>query len=278
LDKEFSQFGSPGTLAAISNPAYPNKCKDCISATSWTIFDGHRGPGNFNCLLLDESNCQLTKSKTDIHSFIERHMKSINLYILILIAPALLFSLRIILIEVAALVSVSNYGKELFWVKSLIGKITGSEIKQSEINEELVSILQMISIMISAGESPMMALKHVSTRSEGHLPKLISKSFEKYSNGINLTQTLNFIAVATGSTQVRRLTNSIQIAIQRGTPILDVLNNQVVALNKQINLELLKKSGKSEIALLIPVVFLILPVSISFAIWPSIYGLNQAGF
>jgi hypothetical protein len=67
-------------------------------------------------------------------------------------------------------------------------------------------------------------------------------------------------------------------AIQRGTPILDVLNNQVVALNKQINLELLKKSGKSEIALLIPVVFLILPVSISFAIWPSIYGLNQAGF
>jgi len=32
------------------------------------------------------------------------------------------------------------------------------------------------------------------------------------------------------------------------------------------------------IALLIPVVFLILPVSISFAIWPSIYGLNQAGF
>ena len=35
---------------------------------------------------------------------------------------------------------------------------------------------------------------------------------------------------------------------------------------------------KSEIALLIPVVFLILPVSISFAIWPSLYGLNQAGF
>jgi len=52
----------------------------------------------------------------------------------------------------------------------------------------------------------------------------------------------------------------------------------VQALNKQINLALLKKSGRSEIALLIPVVFLILPVSICFAIWPSIYGLNQAGF
>jgi tight adherence protein C len=89
---------------------------------------------------------------------------------------------------------------------------------------------------------------------------------------------MDFIAVATSSSQVRRLTNSIQIAIERGTPILDVLNNQVQALNKQINISLLKKSGKSEITLLIPVVFLILPVSISFAIWPSIYGLNQAGF
>jgi tight adherence protein C len=89
---------------------------------------------------------------------------------------------------------------------------------------------------------------------------------------------MDFIAVATSSSQVRRLTNSIQIAIERGTPILDVLNNQVQALNKQINISLLKKSGKSEITLLIPVVFLILPVSISFAIWPSVYGLNQAGF
>jgi tight adherence protein C len=205
-------------------------------------------------------------------------MTNLNLYIFLLIAPALLFSLRIILIEIAAIISVSNYADQMFWIKKSINKITGSEIKQSEINEELVVILQMISIMISAGESPMAALKYVSNRSDGYLPKLFNKSFEKYSTGINLTQTLEFIANATNSAQVRRLTNSIQIAVERGTPVLDVLNNQILTLNKQINLALLKRSGKSEIALLIPVVFLILPVSISFAIWPSIYGLNQAGF
>ena len=132
--------------------------------------------------------------------------------------------------------------------------------------------------MISAGESTMAALKYTSKRSEGYLPRLIEQSFKKYSGGLNLVQTLDFIATATDSNQVRRLTNSIQIAVERGTPILEVLNNQVTALNKEINLALLKRSGKSEIALLIPVVFLILPVSIGFAIWPSIYGLNQAGF
>jgi tight adherence protein C len=205
-------------------------------------------------------------------------MTNLNLYIFLLIAPALLFALRIILIEIAALISISNYADQMFWLKRVINKLTGSEVKQSEINEELVIILQMISIMISAGESPMTALKYVSKRSDGYLPKLIANSFKKYSTGVNLTRTLEFIAAATHSTQVRRLTNSIQIAVERGTPILEVLNNQILALNKQINLELLRRSGKSEIALLVPVVFLILPVSIAFAIWPSLYGLNQAGF
>jgi Flp pilus assembly protein TadB len=204
-------------------------------------------------------------------------MNRIQLYILILVAPAVIYSIRLILIEIANLLSVSNYAKQLSWLKQLIQKLTGSEVKESEINEELVNILQMLSIMISAGESPMMALRYISQRSVGYIPKLIDQSFSKYESGRNLAQTLEQIAVATGSSQVRRLTNSIQIAIQRGTPILDVLNNQVQSLNKQINLALLKKSGKSEIALLVPVVFLILPVSISFAIWPSIYGLNQAG-
>jgi tight adherence protein C len=204
-------------------------------------------------------------------------MSRIQLYVFILVAPAIIFSIRIILIEVANLLSVSDYAKQLSWLKQLIGKITGSYVKESEINEELVNILQMLSIMISAGESPMMALRYISQRSVGYIPTLINQSFSKYESGNNLTQTLEYIAAATGSSALRRLTNSIQIAIQRGTPILDVLNNQVQSINKQINLALLKKSGKSEITLLIPVVFLILPVSISFAIWPSIYGLNQAG-
>ncbi len=205
-------------------------------------------------------------------------MSKINLYSFILVAPAIIFSIRLILEEVANMLAISDYAKQLNWINQLIRKITRTEVKQSEINEELVSILQMLSIMVSAGESPMSAMKYVSKRSEGILPSLIKQSFMKYEDGRTLTQTLDFIATATGSSQVRRLTNSIQIAIHRGTPILEVLNNQVLALNKQINFNLMKLSGKSEITLLIPVVFLILPVSISFAIWPSIYGLNQAGF
>ena len=205
-------------------------------------------------------------------------MNKVNIYILILIAPALIYSIRIILIEIMSMLAISNLANQLDWLNQIIRKITRTEYNQQEINEELNSMLQMLSIMVSAGESPMSALKYVSRRSNGVLPSLISESLEKFEDGKTITQILDLLATTTRSSQVRRLTNSIQIAIIRGTPILDVFNNQILAINKLINFNLMKPSGRSEIALLIPVVFLILPISISFAVWPSIYGLNQAGF
>jgi tight adherence protein C len=205
-------------------------------------------------------------------------MNKVNIYILILIAPALIYSIRIILIEIMSMLAISNLANQLDWLNQIIRKITRTEYNQQEINEELNSMLQMLSIMVSAGESPMSALKYVSRRSNGVLPSLISESLEKFEDGKTITQILDLLATTTRSPQVRRLTNSIQIAIIRGTPILDVFNNQILAINKLINFNLMKLSGRSEIALLIPVVFLILPISISFAVWPSIYGLNQAGF
>ena len=88
-------------------------------------------------------------------------MSKVNFYTLILIAPAVIYSLRIIFEELANSLAVSDYAKQFNWLSVLIRKITGTEIKQSEVNEELVSILQMISIMISSGESPMSAIRYV---------------------------------------------------------------------------------------------------------------------
>jgi len=37
---------------------------------------------------------------------------------------------------------------------------------------------------------------------------------------------------------------------------------------------LMNKAGKAEITMMVPVVFLILPVSVLFALWPSLTHLN----
>jgi tight adherence protein C len=201
-------------------------------------------------------------------------MTRVTIYEIALIAPALIFSIRVILIELSKGISVTDYTEQQIKVKNLIAVLTRTKLDQNILNEELVSILQMSAIMISAGESPVTSLKHIAERSEGIIPEMMRREFDNLESGGNLVKTLDYLAVTSSSKQVKRLGNSIQVAIDRGSPILQVIQNQVNSINKEIHIQLLRKSGKSEIALLIPVVFLILPVSILFAIWPSLYSLN----
>jgi tight adherence protein C len=205
-------------------------------------------------------------------------MSRINLYILLLIGPITLYSLHIIKNEVLRILSISNYTKQQVHLTKVLRIITRSQINQADLNQELSKILQMLAIMISAGESSIAALRYISERSSGRLATLIKASLENYNNNGNLFSTLEFVSSATNSAQVRRLLNAIRISSERGSPMLDTLQNQVRSLNKEIKVNLLNKAGKSEIVLLVPVVFLILPTSILFAVWPSIYGLSNSGY
>ena len=63
-------------------------------------------------------------------------------------------------------------------------------------------------------------------------------------------------------------------AISRGVPLVDVLQSQArEAKNAQRN-RIISIASKSEVSMMVPVVFLILPISILFALWPSLSNLN----
>jgi tight adherence protein C len=63
-------------------------------------------------------------------------------------------------------------------------------------------------------------------------------------------------------------------ATLRGAPLVEVLSRHAVeARGNQRNLSN-GSGGKAEISMMIPVVFLILPISILFALWPSLANLN----
>lgn len=205
-------------------------------------------------------------------------MRRVDIYIALLIGPTFIYSIIIIKNELIRILSVLNYSKQQIFLTKFFQAITRSQMNYSELNQELSKILQMLAIMISAGESPVTALKYISQRSSGKLALLIRTSLGNYEQNGNLYKTLEFVSSATNSTQVRRLLNAVRISAERGSPMLDTLQNQVRSLNKEIKVHLLNRAGKSEIALLIPVVFLILPTSILFAVWPSIYGLSNSGY
>ena len=63
--------------------------------------------------------------------------------------------------------------------------------------------------------------------------------------------------------------------MERGTPLAEILRQQAFDLREVQRRAFLDLGSKSEVKMMVPVVFLILPVSILFALWPSLYQLNQ---
>ena len=69
--------------------------------------------------------------------------------------------------------------------------------------------------------------------------------------------------------------NVLILGIERGSSLTPILIAQVKDARTARKNQILQKAGKAEIALMIPVVFLILPISILFALWPSYQQLEN---
>jgi tight adherence protein C len=76
------------------------------------------------------------------------------------------------------------------------------------------------------------------------------------------------------SIAIRRFVDSLIIATLRGAPIIDVLQRHAQEARELQRNRVLGAAAKAEISMMIPVVFLILPISILFALWPSLANLN----
>lgn len=67
-----------------------------------------------------------------------------------------------------------------------------------------------------------------------------------------------------------RFVEGIAVAIERGTPLADVLRAQAQDVRDNAKRELMETAGKKEIAMLAPVVFFILPLTVIFAVFPGL--------
>ena len=92
--------------------------------------------------------------------------------------------------------------------------------------------------------------------------------------GLNFAQALDILNRQVDSPIIRRFCDSLAISVERGTPLIDVVSRQVEEVRQVQRTAISEKASKAELALMIPVVFLILPISILFALWPSYYSLG----
>ena len=91
--------------------------------------------------------------------------------------------------------------------------------------------------------------------------------------GMSIERALDEVVMRAGSEQLRRFADAVILGMERGSSMGQTLRNLINETRTQSKVLVMQRAGKAEIKLLIPVVFLILPISVIFAIWPSYVNL-----
>ena len=120
------------------------------------------------------------------------------------------------------------------------------------------------------------ALERVTRLSRGELARELGRALADARAGASLVQALQGIAVRTNLPPLARFVDGVAIAVERGTPLAEVLRAQAVDVREAGKRALMEAGGRKEIAMMIPVVFLVLPVTVLFALFPGFYGFSFA--
>lgn len=151
---------------------------------------------------------------------------------------------------------------------------TAVKRQRSAIEAEFPAIIEMLTLAISAGESPLTAFRRIAENSHGYLSRKFRVVISQVHQGRPFHSALDLMGRDINSPLVRKFVDSLVNAMVRGAPITDVLIRHAQEARDNQRNRILAAAGKAEISMMIPVVFLILPISTLFALWPSLTNLN----
>ena len=151
---------------------------------------------------------------------------------------------------------------------------TTASRREQRMLAEFPTIAELLALAVSAGEGATGALERVCRLSRGELSDELRRCLANARAGANLPTALQGLADRTGLMSLSRFVDGIVIAVERGTPLAEVLRAQAQDVREEGRRSLMEQGGKKEIFMMMPVVFLILPVTVLFAIFPGISFLS----
>jgi tight adherence protein C len=140
---------------------------------------------------------------------------------------------------------------------------------------EFPTIADLLALSVAAGEGPVGALERVARVSSGELARELRRALADARTGVGLVQAMDGVAERTSLAPLARFVDGVAVAVERGTPLADVLRAQAADVREARKRNLLEIAGRKEIAMMIPVVFLVLPVTIMFALYPGLVQISS---
>jgi tight adherence protein C len=149
------------------------------------------------------------------------------------------------------------------------------ERRESAMLAEFPVFADLLALAVVAGEAPPDALRRVCRLTGGELARDLDVALALSRTGVPLTNALTGVAEHTTLEPFARFVQGIVVGLERGTPLADVLRAQAVDVREIGKRALLEAGGRKEISMMVPVVFLILPVTVLFALYPGLLTLTS---
>lgn len=149
--------------------------------------------------------------------------------------------------------------------------------RSARIAQEFPTVVEFLALSVSAGESILDALRRVARTGSGELAGEFDRVVRRAGAGLPLADGLAELRDDLAMPAVARLVDQVLAALDRGTPLAEVLRAHALDARDESKRLLLEAAGTREVAMLVPLVFLILPVTVIFAVWPGLMVL-QLGF
>jgi tight adherence protein C len=147
----------------------------------------------------------------------------------------------------------------------------------ARISAELPTVLEFLTLSLTAGEGMLDAIRRIAKAGSGELPGEFAGVVASVGTGVPLGQALAELRDGLDHPALSRALDQVLGALERGAPLAAVLRSQAGDAREEAKRTIIELAGRKEIAMLVPLVFLILPVTIAFALFPG-YLVLQAGF
>lgn len=146
--------------------------------------------------------------------------------------------------------------------------------RRARLADELPTTLEFLALCLSAGESLLDALRRVSAIGTGELTEELRQTVLAVHTGSPLADALGETATRLQLPGLSRAVDQIVAALEHGAPLAAVLHSQAADARDEAKRVLIEQAGQKEILMLLPLVFLILPLSVLFAVYPGLFILR----
>lgn len=154
-------------------------------------------------------------------------------------------------------------------------ELTGAARRRTaRIADELPTVLDFLAMCLSAGEGILDSLRRVAGIGTGELTTELRDVVLAVGTGTGLGDALTRMGSDLQLPALTRSLDHVVAALDRGAPLAQVLQAQATDAREEAKRGLIERAGRKEIYMLIPLVFLILPLSVLFAIFPGVFLLR----